>query len=596
MEKVSDFRVSGIILRLKKIFSPTQYIYFLSVLVGIISGAAAILLKTLVFYVHRAVEYLSNFPYQKYILVVLPLIGILVTVAYIKIMLKGKFGKGSGHILYSIAKKGSIVERETMYTHIITSAITVGLGGSAGLESPIVVTGSAIGSNCGLAGKLSYRERTLMIACGAAAGIAAVFNAPIAGVMFAIEVLIADISFSAFIPLIVAASVGALLSKIFLGESILLHFSLQQPFNYYNLPFYILLGIVTGMVSVLYIRGYSKIEGLFKPLHERSYKKAFIGGAILGLLIIVFPPLLGEGYSSIKILAGSHPETITGNTIFSSLTANVWILLLVVFVIGILKIAAAALTIGSGGNGGNFAPSLFVGSFAGFSFARLINQTTGLQLPVSNFTIVGMAGILCGVMHAPLTGIFLIAEITGGYELMIPLMIVSAITYIIVRHFEPFSLDKRELANEGALLTRNKDKNILFLMNVSELIEKDYEPIYVQDTIQRLTEKIENTKHDVFPVVDENNTLLGLISLDEIRNILFDLNNFSEIFALELMSKPQAVIEKNESLESIVGKFESTGAWNLPVVDNGNYVGFISRGNLLSKYRQKLRENFSEEM
>ncbi len=586
----------GLILAFKKLLSPTQYIYFLSVLVGIISGAAAILLKTIVFYVHRAVEYLSRFPYQKYILVVLPLIGILLTVAYIKIFLKGKFGKGSGHILYSIAKKGSIVEKETMYTHIITSAITVGLGGSAGLESPIVVTGSAIGSNCGQAGKLSYRDRTLMIACGAAAGIAAVFNAPIAGVMFAIEVLIADISFSAFIPLIVAASAGALLSKIFLGESILLHFSLQQPFNYYNVPFYILLGIVTGLVSVLYIRGYSKIENLFKPLHERGYKKALIGGTLLGLLIIIFPPLLGEGYSSIKILAGNHPEMITDNSIFSSISGNAWLLLLVVFFIGLLKIAAASLTIGSGGNGGNFAPSLFLGSFAGFSFARLINQATGTQLPVSNFTIVGMAGILCGVMHAPLTGIFLIAEITGGYELMIPLMIVSAITYMIVRHFEPFSLDKRELANEGALLTRDKDKNILFLMDAAGLIETDYEPVSVQDTIQQLTEKIENTKHDIFPVLDENKKLLGLILLDEIRNMLFDLNNFSEIFALELMSKPQAVIEKNESLESIVGKFESTGAWKLPVVDNGTYIGFISRGNLLSKYRQKLRENFSEEI
>ena len=587
--------ISDIVVKLKSLLSPNQFIYFLSIFVGAVSGLAAILLKTLVHYVHDAVAYISQFPYQQYMLFLFPMFGILLTVAYIKIFLKDKFGKGSGHILYAIAKKGSVIEKETMYTHIITSAITVGLGGSAGLESPIVVTGSAIGSNCGRVGMLSYRERTLMLACGAAAGIAAVFNAPIAGVMFAIEVLITDLSFSAFIPLIVASSVGALLSKIFLGESILFHFRLQQPFNYYNVPYYIVLGLITGLISILYIRIFSKIEHLFKPSEVRSYKKALIGGAVLGVLILLFPALLGEGYSAIKILAGGNPESIVHNSFFSAIAGNEWILLLVIFIIGMMKIVAASLTISSGGNGGNFAPSLFVGSFVGFSFSKFLNQAIGTHLPVSNFTIVAMAGILCGVMHAPLTGIFLIAEITGGYELMIPLMIVSAITYVLVRHYEPFSLDKKDLASKGSLLSRNKDKNILSLMQVADLIETGYEVIHVQDTLTQLKEKIEQSKRNFFPVVDNENKLLGIIALDDIRSMLFDLNNFPNILAVELMNKPVATVQKDETLESIMRKFELTGLWNLPVVDAGIYIGFVSKGVILTKYREQLRENFSEE-
>ena len=312
-------------------------------------------------------------------------------------------------------------------------------------------------------------------------------------------------------------------------------------------------------------------------------------------MILVFPPLLGEGYSTIKILAGGKPEGIVANSFFSSFAGNEWLFLLIIFIIGMMKIIAASLTIGSGGNGGNFAPSLFVGSYVGFSYSRFINQAFGTHLPVSNFTIVAMAGILCGVMHAPLTGIFLIAEITGGYELMIPLMIVSAITYVMVRHYEPFSLDKKDLASKGSLLTRNKDKNILSLLHVADLIETEYEVIHVQDTLAQLKEKIEQSKKNIFPVVDSNDVLLGIIALDEIRSMLFDLNNFPNILAVELMNKPAAVIQKDETLESIMRKFEMTESWNLPVVDEDIYVGFVSKGVILTKYREQLRENFSEE-
>ncbi len=584
-----------ILSKLHSHLSKTQLIFALSIIVGLVSGFAAISLKTIVYYIHRLLTIAPGSYFQGYIYLIFPLAGILLTVTFIKVFMKNKFGKGSAHIIYTIARKSSNVEKQTMYSHMISSALTVGFGGSAGLEAPIVVTGSAIGSNFGQVFQLTYRDRTLMLACGAAAGIAAVFDAPIAGVMFALEVLIVDMSLSSFIPLIVSAATGALLSKIILRESILLYFTLKQPFNYENVPFYIGLGILTGFVSIYYIRTYLKIEKLFRPLDNHKYARAWIGGLLLGIMILLFPPLFGEGYQSIKILASLHPEELLQNSIFSRLTSNEWILLLVVFGIGLLKVVAASLTIGSGGNGGNFAPSLFVGAFVGFAYAKLINNLIGISIPLSNFAIVGMAGILCGVMHAPLTGIFLIAEITGGYELMIPLMIVAAITFVIVKRFEPYSLDKKELAGKGYLMTQNRDKNILSLLDISELIEKDYISVDSHASLIDLTTIIAHSKRNIFPVVDTDNRLIGLIALDQIREILFELDSYNDILALEVMEAPAALVQENESIESIMQKFESTSCWNLPVVKDGKYVGFVSKSGILAKYREHLRQNFSEE-
>jgi CIC family chloride channel protein len=576
-------------------FSSNQFLLIASSLVGLVSGLAAVALKTAVYAIHQLLTTFPRAALLQYIYLLFPLGGILLTVAFIHYFLKDSFGKGSAHVLYTIARKSSNIERQMTYSHIITSALTVGFGGSAGLEAPIVVTGSAIGSNFGRLFQFHYRERTVLLAAGAAAGIAAVFNAPIAGLMFAIEVLIVDLSLSSFIPLIIASATGALLSKMILNENILFFFTLRQPFNYFNVPYYFGLGLLTGFISIYYIRTFVRIEAFFKLFREHRVLKAVTGGLILGLLILIFPPLFGEGYQSIKYLANETPRMLLQDNLLAVHLQNEWIFLLFIFMVGITKIVAASMTIGSGGNGGNFAPSLFVGAFSGYAYAKFLNQTFHLSIPVGNFSLVGMAGILCGVMHAPLTAVFLIAEITGGYELMIPLLIVSSVTFVLVRHFEPYSLDKKDLARRGDLLTENKDKNILSLLSLSEVIEQDYTTVPRDATLNDLTTIISSSKRNIFPVLDESEKLLGIITLDEIKEMLFELEDYSEILAVELMNRPAAVVEKTESLESIMQKFETTKKWNLPVVDNSRYVGFVSKSGILSRYREHLRKNFSVE-
>lgn len=575
-----------IILKLKKVLSARQFLILSSILVGFTAGLFSVLLKTVVHYIHRVLTSDYGFKMQDYLYLIFPAIGIVLTVAYIKIFLKGRFGRGAAHILNSIARKSGIVERITMFSHMITSALTVGFGGSAGLEAPIVVTGSAIGSNYSRVNQMDFKERILLIGCGAAAGIAAVFNAPIAGVMFALEVLIPEFTISSFIPLIISAATGALCSKIILQEKILFTFSLRQPFDYTNIPYYIVLGLLAGLVSLYYARMFYKIENLFRPLESRNYLKAMIGGLALAVLIFLFPPLLGEGYSSILLLAEGHTAQLFERSLFLPFRQNEWFVAAFIGAIALIKVLATGLTLGSGGNGGNFAPSLFVGAFLGSFFSRTINLTGFTHLPESNFTIVCMAGIMSGVMYAPLTGIFLIAEATGGYELMIPLMIVSALSFAIVKHFEPFSMDTRELARFGLL--HNRDRNILTLMHTSELIETDFAKVNARASIMELLHTIAHSKRNLFPIVDNDNNLIGIVSLESIRELLFELENYKEIPAIDLMTQPEATVELNEEMSSVMKKFDETGAWNLPVVNSGKYVGFVSKSSIFTKYRDSI--------
>jgi CIC family chloride channel protein len=437
-------RLKSLLDWVKSKLNKQQFILLSSVLVGLSVGLAAILLKT---FTHLIFTTATNIEFGgvKFILPILPLIGILLTVLAVKYILNGKLRKGLYHIHYVIAKQSSLVSSEQMYSQILTSSLTVGFGGSAGLEAPIVITGAAFGSNYSKSYHLTKKERTLLLACGIAAGIAAAFNAPIAGVLFALEVLMIDISISAFSPLIIAAATGALISKIILNDDIFMSFHLTQPFDYNNVPYYILLGLIAGVVSVYHSRIFSKIEEVFSKSPKRIYLKVFIGGIILAILIFLFPSLFGEGYQSIKTLSSSHPEDILNKNIFKNYLTNEWFVLWCVGLLIFLKAVATAVTLGSGGNGGNFAPSLFVGSYLGFFVSKFLSLTHISQLPISNFTIVGMAGILSGLYHAPLTAIFLIAEITGGYTLMIPLMIVSSISFAISKYFEPFSMDRKKL-------------------------------------------------------------------------------------------------------------------------------------------------------
>lgn len=567
-----------------------QFFLFSSILVGISAGIAAVILKLFVFFIkHNLVEgYFLKLNF-KYVYLLLPLIGIGVTIIITHYFFRDQIQKGAAAILYAIAKRSSFLPFHQMYSHIITSGLTVGFGGSAGLESPIVSTGSAIGSNFARTYKLSYKERTLLLAAGVAGGISGAFNAPIAGVLFALEVILVDMSIGAFIPLLIASASGALVSKIMLQENNLLFFQLKQPFDYHNLPFYILLGLLAGSVSLYYVVFFDKVEGKFSAIKSKT-KKWILSGISLVILFSVFPTLFGEGYESIKLLADFKSDELFKDSILSEFVVNKWWVLVFITLTMLFKAFATAVTLGGGGNGGNFASSLFVGGYLGFIFAYFLTLVGFPDIPIANFTIVAMAGILSGVFHAPLTGIFLIAEITGGYELFIPLMIVASISYLIVKNFHPESLDIIRLKKKGAIISENKDLSILSKINIHALIETDFTSIHFNSPLRKIVEKIKHSKRNIFPVVKNNNKLLGIIYLDSIREEMFNPELYDKIIAKEVMTKPRVVIDVKEDIYSIMKKFEESEQWNLPVVDNEIYVGFLSKSSILDKYRAQLLE------
>lgn len=567
-----------------------QFLIFSSFLVGLSAGLAAVILKLFVHFIRY--NLVENFFFRfdfKYLYLILPLIGIGLTIFIVNYFFKKRLDRGNGAILFAIAKKSSFLPFQQMYSHVFTSALTVGFGGSAGLESPIVSTGAAIGSNFARTYKLSYKDRTLLLAAGAAGGIAGAFNAPIAGVLFALEVILVDISISAFIPLLIAAASGALLSKIILHENNLLYFKLKQPFDYHNVPFYILLGLLAGIVSLYYVNFFSKVEAKFHKV-KSSLTKWIIGGISLAFLFALFPSLYGEGYESIKALSEFKAHELFKESILVGFINDKWTLLLFITLTLLLKAIATGITLGSGGNGGNFAPSLFVGAYLGFIFSFFLSLMGFDNIPISNFTIVAMAGILSGVFHAPLTGIFLIAEITGGYELIIPLMIVSSISYVIVKYFHPESMDVKKLKDTGTIVTDNKDTSILSKIEIRSMIETDFATIHFKATLRTIVESIKHSKRNTFPVVKKNNKLIGIIYLDNIREEMFNSELYDVVTAKELMRKPSMVLNINEDIFSIMKKFEESGQWNLPVVDDDIYVGFLSKSSILDKYRHQLIE------
>ena len=566
-----------------------QFIFLSSVLVGVSSAFAVIVLKTFAHKVFEFATYINGILKLSFINSILPIIGILLTVFFVKKILGGSIEKGTSQILYAVAKKASIIPKKQMYAQIITSSLTVGLGGSAGLESPIVITGAAFGSNYAQKYKLGYSDRTLLIGCGVAAGIGAAFNAPIAGVLFAIEVLLVDVSISAFTPIMIAAATGSLVSAIVLDETILLSFKQQQTFDFHNIPYYILLGLLTGFVAVYYARNFQKIENYFSKSKLSPYKKAVFGSTVLAGIIFVFPTLFGEGYESIKTLSESDPGILLENTLFSDFRNNNWVLLLFIGATALLKVFATGITLGSGGNGGNFAPSLFLGSYVGFFFSKLINLIGFTKLPISNFTLVGMAGILSGIFHAPLTAISLIAEITGGYNLMIPLMIVSSISFAVSRRFEKHSLDVKHLAKKGNVFTSNKDKNILTTIDINKIIQTDFLTISSEENLEKLVDLISHSNQVIFAVVDNENQLLGIVHFNDIREIIFSNFKVKYTRVHEIMCQPKEIIYPTDTMETVMNKFEISKVAFLPVLKNNKYFGFISKSIALEAYRMKLK-------
>nr|WP_295868457.1 chloride channel protein [uncultured Chitinophaga sp.] len=567
-----------------------QFLLLSGILVGCSAGLAGVVLKMLVHYIHYVITYKVHFSTQVIFYVVFPFLGIVLTTLIVIFFFKGQSRKGIPAILHEIAQNSSIIPPVKMYSQILQSAVTVGLGGSAGLESPIAVTGAALGSNYARTYSLGYKERTLLLAAGATAGIASAFNAPIAGMMFAFEILLTGVVFSDFMPLIVAAVCGSLLSKIILQEEVLFHFESRTPFNYHNVPFYIALGLLCGFYARYFVVLSQKVEHFFKRLQWSALRKAMLGGVLASALCVALPPLFGEGYTAVKSLAGGHGEVILQNSFFGYFPPQSWMLLVFTGCVCLLKAFATSITIQSGGNGGNFAPSLFAGGFLGFFFAMLCTQVGLTDVPVTNLVIVGMAGVMAGVMYAPLTAIFLIAESSSGYDLFIPLMIVSTTSYLMAKWFSPISPELTTLAKEGKVFTRAHDSNILLMLRMQDLVEEDIQRIDIDASLRQLIELVKDGQRNVIAVVSQQDKLEGVITLDDIRPIMFSPELYDTVTVKKLMKAPPAVVSLKDNITLVLKKFDEADVWSLPVVQDKKLVGFVSKSRILHKYRLLLQE------
>lgn len=578
----------SVILYLRSKLSRVQFIVLIASITGLTSGIIAVLLKVILHQLQRLVD-ASNL--SRFGFFLLPALGLVTTVFIIRKYFNKHIERGIAMVLKAIAHKSSFIPVSHTYLHVITSSITVGLGGSAGLEAPIVATGSAVGSNLARISELDYRERTLLIACGAAAGISAVFNAPIAGVIFAIEILLTETIVSYFIPLIISSVGGALCSKIILNEESLFNFILQEDFDYTNVPFYILLGVMAGFISLYYAHSFRSVEQRLHKWKFNAYLKAITGGLMLMAIYLLFPALYGEGYQHVKMVANGNPiSSINNSTLFLWLGENAALIIIPAFIV-LIKPLAAAITIGSGGNGGNFAPSLFTGAYLGYFFSRSVNSTPWIKIPESNFTLVGMAGVLSGVMYCPLTAIFLIAEITNGYELFIPLMIVSSISFFIVKSYHAHSMELRALAREGHVLTNKKEQNILTEINLNELLLDKYESVGVDKTMGDLVDIIMRSEKNIFAVHDSKENFVGVIELNDVKQYLFQPDKYSSLSVRTIMKKAGALIYADEKMMSVMRKFDDTQSWYLPVIDaDKKFMGFVSKTTLFTKYREILSQ------
>lgn len=560
------------------------------ILVGCTAGLAGVLLKTLVHSIHHFITTEVHFEYQILFYIVFPFLGIVLTTSIVLTLFKGQDRKGIGAILYEIAQNSSIVSSVKMYSQIIQSAITVGLGGSAGLESPIAVTGAAIGSNYAQTYRLTYKERTLLLAAGATAGIASAFNAPIAGIMFAFEILLTGVVFTDFIPLVVAAVCGSLLSRVLLQEDVLFRFHAREAFNYRNVPYYLVLGIIAGLYARYFVVISQKVEHFIKGLQMSRLRKAMFGGAVLSLLCVLFPPLFGEGYETVKAFTNGDTHQIIENSLFRYFEIKDLTIIIFLILVLLLKAFATSFTIFSGGNGGNFAPSLFAGGTVGYLFAIICQQIGFTEVPITNLVLVGMAGAMSGVMYAPLTAIFLIAESSSGYDLFIPLMIASILSYLIAKWFSPISPELKSMADQGKIFTNKHDKNLLFSLKTEEFIDPYSQTIQENAPIDDLFELVKNGDKNIFAIVDEHKTLRGILTLDDIRPYLFNAEKIP-VTITEIMKTPLAIIHPEDRPLEILQIFDDTGVWNLPVVDNTNkLIGFISKSKILMSYRQLLKE------
>ena len=510
--------------------------------------------------------------------------------------MKDDIGHGVTKILYAISRRQGRIKRHNVWSSVIASGITIGFGGSVGAEAPIVLTGSAIGSNLGSVFKMEHKTLMLLVGCGAAGAIAGIFKAPIAGLVFTLEVLMIDLTMASLLPLLISSVTAATVSYIFTGTEAMFKFHQDQIFTMERIPYVILLGIFCGLVSLYFTRAMNSVENVFRK-YNNPYIKLAIGGVMLSVLIFLFPPLYGEGYDTIELLLNGVStadwDTVMNNSFFYGY-GN--LLLVYLTLIVLFKVFASSATNGGGGCGGIFAPSLFLGCVAGFVFSNFANSLGFFpDLPEKNFALMGMAGLMSGVMHAPLTGIFLIAELTGGYDLFLPLMIVSVSSYLTIIVFEPHSIYSMRLAKKGQLLTHHKDKAVLTLMKVENVVEEDFDIVRPEMDLGELVKVISKAKRNLFPVVDASGVLLGIVVLDDIRNIMFRQELYHRFKVDKLMTSPPAKLLVTDPMEIVMRKFDDTKAWNLPVIDeDGKYLGFVSKSKIFNSYRQVL-VHFSED-
>lgn len=584
LQRVNNFKI--------RYLSGHRFLYVLAAVVGLGVGLAAVIIKNLVHFIREALQNGFQGDNSWYFIFILPIVGITLTIVFIKYINRLPVGHGIPGVLFSISKNNGIIRSHNLYSSIITSALTVGFGGSVGLEGPTVATGGAVGSNIGRALKLSYKEITLLISCASAGALSAIFKAPIAGIVFALEVIMLDLTMWAVIPLLIASATAALTSYLFLGQNVLYQFHLTEQFQMGQIHWYLLLGAIAGLLSVYFTRSYIWITSIFERF-KSSWKRLLVAGGILGVIIFFFPPLYGEGYEAVNQELRGEFYHLFDNTFFEGQDQGFALVAIYMLLIIGLKVVATTLTFSAGGIGGIFAPTLFIGANTGLLFGLVLNQV-GLDVSVSNMALVGMAGMLAGVVHAPLTSIFLIAEITGGYELFFPLMLASTISYGTTRYFVKNSVYTVQLAKRGELMTHHKDRNILLMMKVSDLIETNFKTVRTDDTLRDLVQVITKSSRNIYPVVDDRNYLQGIVKLDDIRHIMFRQEMYDNTFVRDLMHTPEWTIQSTDQMEEVARQFSESGRFNLPVLQDGRYLGFVSRARVFSSYREMLK-HFSDD-
>ena len=564
-----------------------RLVYILSLVVGLFSALAAAVLKNAIYYTNRILTEGITPESGSYFYLAYPVLGMLITLLFVKYIVRDNIGHGVSRVLYAISKRKSRIRSHNNWTSLIATTITIGFGGSVGAEAPIVLTGSSIGSTIGRFFRLNYRQVTLLIGCGAAGAIAGIFKAPVAGIVFTLEVLMLDLTISSIVPLLISAVTAATVAYFLMGDDVLLTFNITEAFNISNIPWYVVLGVVTGLLSVFFSKMTLFLESRYEKIKNQVIRFA-VGGSVLGLLIYLFPPFYGEGYNTIMSLLQGNADAVFENSVFFRMADNYLIYILFFAGLVLLKVIASSSTNGAGGIGGIFAPTLFIGGVAGFVISNLLDKFAGADIPDNRFVLAGMAGTMAGVMHAPLTAIFLIAEITGGYSLFIPLIITSTAAFITTRAFERHSIYHVELAKRGELITHDKDKAVLTMMDWRREIEKDLIKVRSSDSLGTLVKVISKSKRNIFPVVDEFNILEGVVLLDDVREIMFNSELYDDISVRDLMTIPPSYLDITETIETVMEVFRQTDAWNLPVLDKGYYVGFLSKSRVYATYRELL--------